>query len=200
MVCASILAICTLLVIGYICMQQQHKLSSKLIRLHVIANSDSEFDQSLKHTVRDRIIEELDLLLSGANGIDEAGQILAENLSSIEDSAKEVLLKKGCTYEVCADLSDEFYPTRNYDTFSLPAGLYKSLRVIIGEGSGKNWWCVVFPPLCFAGAQEFEEAARAAGLSENEIRLISEQNETVVFRFRILELLEKLIEYISIKK
>lgn len=199
-VCASILGLCTILIIGFICLSQQQGLSSKLIRLHVIANSDTDLDQSIKDMVRDSINEEMTILLADVREISEAEQILSENLSIIENNAKEVLLREGYTYQVCAELRNEIYSTRKYDTFNLPAGVYKSLKVVIGEGNGRNWWCVVFPPLCFAGAAEFEEAAEAAGLSENEIRLISEQNDTVVFRFKILELFEKLVNYIGLKK
>lgn len=198
-ICASILGILTISVIGFDCILQQQRLSSKLIRLHVIANSDSETDQSMKYIVRDSVSDEISVLLAGASAIDEAEQIITENLPAIEGKAEKALLNKGCTYSVSAVLDREVYPARDYGKFSLPAGTYRSLKVVIGEGMGKNWWCVVFPPLCFSGTAEFEAEAREAGLTEDEIKLISERHGSVVFRFKVLELFEKLIDYFRSK-
>ena len=199
-ICASILGILTISVIGFDCILQQQRLSSKLIRLHVIANSDSETDQSMKCIVRDSVSDEISVLLAGASAVSEAEKILTENLPALEVKAEKALLHKGCTYSVSAVLASEVYPPRNYGAFNLPAGTYKSLKVVIGEGMGKNWWCVVFPPLCFSGTAEFEDEAREAGLTEEEIRLISERHGSVVFRFKVLELFEKLIDYFRSKK
>ncbi|MCL2081297.1 MAG: stage II sporulation protein R [Oscillospiraceae bacterium] len=191
------------LIIGLICavalgawaQRSQRELSEKLLRLHVVANSDSEADQALKLSVRDRVLELAEPIISGAGDIGEAAEALEANLPFIIGQAQAEVKAMGYDLGVGAEITDGFFPTRDYGEFSLPAGKYRALRVTIGEGGGENWWCVVFPPLCGEyGA--FSEAAKQAGLSDDEITLIAESGG-VKLRFRCIELLERLRKFLS---
>ena len=158
-----------------------------IIRLHVIANSDSEEDQSLKLKVRDGILDAVDDMLGGAEDIKEACRALEYGLTDIEEIAAEVISGEGYDYPVSASLTVEYYPTREYDDLTLPRGEYRSLRVIIGSGEGKNWWCVLFPGVCKNSARVKEELAKT-GFTPNQIRLITDKEEGgYTVRFRIVE-------------
>lgn len=131
----------------------QQTLADGLLRLHVIANSDSVQDQQVKLLVRDRVLEVTEPLLAEADDQDEVRRILSEHLQQITDAAQQVLTDQGMPYQLSAQMATEYYPTRAYDTFSLPAGQYTGLKIRLGAASGHNWWCVVFPPLCTDAAQ-----------------------------------------------
>ena len=131
----------------------QQTLADGLLRLHVIANSDSVQDQQVKLLVRDRVLEVTEPLLAEADDQDEVRRILSEHLQQIIDAAQQVLTDQGMPYQLSAQMATEYYPTRAYDTFSLPAGQYTGLKIRLGAASGHNWWCVVFPPLCTDAAQ-----------------------------------------------
>lgn len=132
---------------------RQQTLADDLLRLHVIANSDSVQDQQVKLLVRDRVLEVTEPLLAEADNQDEVRRILNEHLQQITDAAQQVLTDQGMPYQLSAQMATEYYPTRAYDTFSLPAGQYTGLKIRLGAASGHNWWCVVFPPLCTDAAQ-----------------------------------------------
>ena len=167
--------------------QTGRALSDNLLRLHVVANSDSESDQSLKLTVRDEILDYVTPLLSGTHTREDAEAILAAHLDGIEDRACAVLRSEGCDYPVSAGLARYDFPTKTYDGFALPAGTYDALRIEIGEARGRNWWCVVFPPLCMASAESVASTAKEDGLTDGQIGLITEDTETYVFTFKCLE-------------
>lgn len=131
----------------------QQTLADGLLRLHVIANSDSVQDQQVKLLVRDRVLEITEPLLAEADDQDEVRRILSAHLQQITDAAQQVLTDQGMPYQLSAQMATEYYPTRAYDTFSLPAGQYTGLKIRLGAASGHNWWCVVFPPLCTDAAQ-----------------------------------------------
>ena len=175
--------------------KSQMALSEKLVRLHVVANSDSDEDQALKLCVRDTIIEVLGGPLQGITDPKEAQAVIMDNFGAIECAALDEISASGYNYGVSVSLALEDFPTREYDTFSLPAGEYTALRVVIGDGDGKNWWCVVFPPLCtelaITGALE-----TAAILDKDEIKLITEEDGYVV-RFRCMELLASLKSFFN---
>ena len=124
-------------------------LEENLVRLHVVANSDSQEDQNLKLQVRDAIVEQLNGVMEELDSAQEAKEFLAEHLGELEDTANRVLQQAGSHLKAQVSLALEEFPTRVYDTFQLPAGLYEALRVTIGEGAGHNWWCVLYPNLCF---------------------------------------------------
>lgn len=168
----------------------QDGLSDKLVRLHVVANSNSEYDQGLKLRVRDRVLEAAHPLLENSSGSKNAAETLRANLPYLENAARQELNASGCDMQVRAELVRTDFPTREYEGFELPAGTYQALRITIGEGKGRNWWCVVFPPLCDAGA-DISESARAAGLTDGEVKLITE-SEGVKLKFKFLEIWQKL--------
>lgn len=143
----------------------QHEFANELIRFHVIANSDSIEDQTLKLHVRDVVVNEMKQQFSGANDRIEAEQIVRANKEVIENLAEEQIKKEGKNYQVAVMLGDFDFPTKSYGELTLPAGNYRAVRVVIGEGKGKNWWCVLFPPLCFVDSVEsLHEEQKAKGL------------------------------------
>ena len=169
---------------------QSQKLSDSVVRLHVVANSDSEDDQALKLQVRDRVLEMTTGLKMGTDA-QQAEEVLKDNLEVIKTAVQKMVHEKGYDYPITVTLGTENFDTRVYDTFSLPAGQYNSLRVTIGEGSGKNWWCVVFPPICMASCgEELTAQAMAAGLDEEDIALITGENQVYVLKFKLLELVQ----------
>ena len=164
-------------------------LSQDLIRLHVVADSDSAEDQRIKLQVRDAIIEELESVIADLPDVESAKAYLQEHLPELEKTANDVLhsLNSGC--QAVVSLAKEAFPTREYDTFTLPAGVYESLRVTIGSGEGQNWWCVVFPNLCISATSDgFEDAAVGAGFSDRVTGTLSGQQEYRV-RFFVLDCL-----------
>lgn len=159
----------------------------KLIRLHVVANSDTDADQAQKLRVRDAVLAVTEPLLADVHSAAEARALLTERLPSLTKAANDALAGSGVTAVVT--LRREQFPLREYDTFSLPAGEYEALRVTIGEGAGHNWWCVVYPSICFtASTEELTEVAVSAGLSEEETAALTGQSDGYVFRFRLAEL------------
>jgi len=151
--CIQLLIIIFLLAIAFISMQRDNKLSSNaydnLIRFHVMANSDSPRDQRLKLKVRNRVISFLNSESIRSDNIEEARENISANLNGIKNAALGEIRYNERNYDVQVVFGQHIFPTREYGDVVLPAGEYESLRVIIGEGKGKNWWCVMFPPLCF---------------------------------------------------
>ena len=142
------------LLIAVIPTDAEAKIYEDTIRLHILANSDTKEDQALKLEIRDRILEKYGVMLSTSKSVDQAKNEMEELLQNIEQDASVWIQELGYDYEARATLSEEWYDTREYEDFTLPAGYYTSLRVIIGDGDGKNWWCVMYPPLCTEIATE----------------------------------------------
>lgn len=165
---------------------RQNSLSEKLVRFHVIAVSDDEYEQQLKLRVRDAVLEYIYPKLEEAESSTQAREILAAELDNIREAAQTVSEGRGVT----VTLTRENYPTKSYEGFTLPAGEYESLRVILGEGQGHNWWCIVFPPVCLSAAQADTVEQQ---LGEEDFRLISEE-EGYELRFKALELWGELVE------
>lgn len=170
---------------------EQSALAEKMVRLHVLANSDSAEDQARKLRVKDAVFARTEELLRAASDQAEAERLLAAALPELRRLAVETLRANGGEEEVTVELTDADFTTRYYDCFTLPAGSYRALRVTIGEGKGQNWWCVVFPPLCSA-EETLEEAATRAAFSDEELRLIRSGEARYLLRFRSLELLQRL--------
>ena len=143
----------------------QQELSEKVLRLHVLANSDSAEDQALKLKVRDSVVEKAAEILAGCHDRESAEQRLTEALPELEEAARKRIAAEGESQRVTAELRPTRFPTREYESFTLPAGEYLALRVVIGQGAGHNWWCVVFPPLCAETTSDLAETAMAAGLT-----------------------------------
>ena len=169
----------------------QKSIADKTIRLHVVANSDDTKDQEQKLRLRDHLLGELRDLTSECADFEEAEAKLRTALPMIEQSAGKFLINEGSEYDISVSLCKEQFSTREYDTFSLPAGEYHALRVVIGEGKGENWWCVVFPTLCNATTmEELDRAAEKGGYDEEEIALIKQETKGYVLRFKVLEWLK----------
>ncbi|MBQ7318880.1 MAG: stage II sporulation protein R [Clostridia bacterium] len=168
-----------------------------VIRLHVLANSDSAEDQALKMQVRDAVLSQASAQLSDCTTREQAKARLQALLPSLEQIAEQTLRASGCEDNVIVTLGEESYPTRSYDGFCFPAGNYLSLRVMIGKSEGQNFWCVLFPPMCMSAAsvpkESAEEALISVGLSKDQYSIITEtQNKKYRLRFRLLEVFEEL--------
>ncbi len=185
-----LLALCFSLCLGTWAQAKQSSLSSSLVRLHVIAVSDDEYEQALKLRVRDGVLSYISPKLRNAKSAQQAQEIIKSELDGIKAAAESSA--EGRSVEVT--LSQEYYPTRNYEKFSLPAGKYQSLRVILGEGEGHNWWCVVFPPLCISAAEQ-EQVMES--MSEDMRGIVTEEDGRE-YKFRILELWGELMELIGV--
>ena len=194
---ALLLALAVTILWGAASLGQQEELGRKVIRLHVIANSDSPEDQALKLRVRDRVLARAQEILEQSADMEQAEQALTAALPVLTREARETLAAEGCAQPVQARLEPAEFPTKDYDGFSLPAGKYLALRVIIGEGRGQNWWCVVFPPLCTATACQWKDAGRAAGLEEDDLSLMAEEDAGYELRFRSVELWEMLRQWLG---
>ena len=173
----------------------------KLIRFHVIANSDSDKDQKLKLKVRDEVISYLQPKLENSNSIEESEKIIKNEYKTLENISKKVISKNGYNYTVKVGLEYSNFPAKQYSSVVLPAGKYKALRIIIGEGKGKNWWCVMFPPLCFIDDQNGiidEKTVKKLKevLTEEEYDLIMAKNKNEVknleFKFKITEVFQNI--------
>ena len=175
---ALLAAVCVTLLTGVWAQGRQSALAGKIVRLHVIAASDSAADLGVKLVVRDALLAYLSPRLEAASGAQDAAAVIAASAPELKKIAETV---SGGSARV--ELGRETYPTREYETFSLPAGGYTSLRVTLGAGGGRNWWCVVYPPLCTAGVETAQEAA----LSDDDVKLITEDGGGYVLRFRLLE-------------
>lgn len=167
-------------------------LSGKLLRLHVVAHSDSDADQALKLEVRDAVLDCAAGYLENVSDVRAAEQVLGAHLAELARAGQAVVREKGYDYAVRASLGTSHFPTKTYDGFALPAGDYRALRVTIGAGEGRNWWCVVFPALCVSAASEWQDTAVSGGLSDEDVRLMAEEDEGYVLRFKCLELWDKL--------
>ena len=170
--------------------RNRQTLNENILRLHVVADSDSPEDQTIKLRVRDAVLESISQDLARITDMEQARSYIRENLPKIEAAANACLEALGCEDTAVASLREELFDTRCYDTFSLPAGIYEALRITIGSGQGKNWWCVAFPTLCVpATAEGFEEAAVSAGFSETLTETLEGEYE---IRFYLLDLLGRL--------
>lgn len=171
-------------------------LRQELVRLHVVAASDSEEDQAMKLRVRDAVVESLQADMENLSSAQEAKAYLQENLPKIEALANSVLQEAGVADTVAVSLALEEFSTRVYDTFTLPAGLYDALRITIGAGEGKNWWCVVFPSLCLPATSEgFEDTASCSGFSDA-LTSALEGEDGYELRFWILDTMGRLEKFL----
>lgn len=173
----------------------QSDIAERVIRFHVLANSDSEEDQALKRAVRDAVLEKMKDQLNSSENIDETRQILKGNLSDIEKTALKVIHEWGKNYPVQANLTQSDFPTKEYGDVVFPAGEYEALRIEIGAAKGKNWWCVMFPPLCFVdithGVVPDESKDQLKNiLTEDEYDLVlskDSKNMPLQIKFKIVE-------------
>lgn len=169
-------------------------IEKKVLRLHVLANSDTHEDQELKLKVRDRIISYSGDIFADVSDKIEAERLTKKNLFEIKRIAQDEVYKNGYDYPVNVELTNTHFNTRVYNDVTLPAGNYDALRVIIGDGKGKNWWCVMFPPMCLPAAEEKCELSEV--LDDSELEIVSD-GEKYELKFKIVELFEELKDFVS---
>jgi len=150
-------------------MKTEETISESVVRLHVRANSDSAIDQKLKLKVRDRILKETEQLFSEQDNIEDVRNIINENIDIIKKVAKDEIKENGYSYNVSVQYGKSDFPTKSYGDICLPAGTYEALIVNIGEGKGQNWWCVLFPPLCFVNETCVEVPVKSGEVIEKNI-------------------------------
>lgn len=158
--------------------KMQEEIAEKILRFHVIANSDSQEDQELKLKVRDAVGLYMKDEMKYVNSREEAEQTANANLENIEKIAKEVIEKEGKSYTVNASVGQVDFPVKTYGNYSFPAGTYEALEVVIGEGGGRNWWCVMYPNMCFQGSM-YEVIDKEAKTSLREV-LTEEEYDSII--------------------
>lgn len=168
-----------------------------VLRLHVIANSDSLEDQNLKYLVRDNILNYMNSLTKDASSKEEIIKIVSDNLDKFQEIAQNTIYENGFNYTVSVEIGNFNFPTKSYGDISFPAGYYDALKIKIGEANGQNWWCVMFPPLCFIDVSsgivpDSSKKTLETQLSQEEYRLISESNSETKLKFKIIEVLQNL--------
>ena len=194
-----ILSICVCLlfvVLGVMPIHGEEQIYDEVLRLHVLANSDSEEDQALKLLVRDRVIEITKELTADCDTLEQTRAVVTDNLSLIADSAVEVIEENGYSYDVEVRIGKEEYPRKTYASLCFPSGEYLSLQVRIGDAAGQNWWCVLFPPLCLdAASASNEDAFISVGFTPEQYKVITETDSPKYkARFKILEIIEEIAE------
>ncbi len=172
-------------------------IQNSVFRLHVIANSDSDEDQNLKYIVRDKVLEYIHNISSNANSKEDVIDLAYQNMDNIQKIAEDTILENGYNYPVKINIGNFAFPTKTYGDISFPAGFYDALKIEIGEAKGKNWWCVMFPPLCFVDVtsgvvpDESKEVIKES-LSDEEYKLLSENNNEINFKFKIIEMFQNI--------
>ena len=160
-----------------------------VLRLHILANSDTDEDQALKLKVRDRILSESSELFENPTTLEEAKSSVIDHIEKVRQTAQDEVYANGYDYQVNAEIVNMYFTTRQYETFTLPAGMYDAVRITIGEAKGHNWWCVLYPPLCLPAAQPEEEIEQA--LTEEEADLVT-RNPQYEVSFAVVEWFEDL--------
>ncbi len=190
----TVTVIAALLLLGaaFLPVQGEGEIYNKVVRLHVVANSDSTEDQAVKLAVRDAVLERTVPLLQDCKTQEEAILQLEAHQEELKCAAQEVLREKGFADSVAISMGLENYPTRTYDSLCFPAGEYVSMRISLGEGEGQNWWCCLFPPLCLGAAtvseKNAEDACISVGFTPTQYKIITESDKPVYrARFKILE-------------
>ena len=173
-------------------MTDSQALYDGILRLHVVGASDSAADQAVKLQVRDAVLASLETGLQDLTDMDGAVDYVRQMLPQVEAAANRALEAAGVDMTAAATMMEEAFPTREYDTFSLPAGVYKALRIVIGEGEGKNWWCVVFPDLCVGSREDFVETASVSGMDDTLTDTLQGEYE---IRFWLLEKIGQVKNY-----
>ena len=174
-------------------------ISDKIIRLHVLANSDSEADQALKLKVKDEVVRKFGNTFASAKNKVDAEKLIEENYDNIREVALEVIEEEGYDYDVRVYLTDCMFPTKVYKDLTFPAGMYEALRIDIGTAEGKNWWCVMYPPLCFVDQtysvvpDDSKKQLEDLLTTREYESLYSDQSTKITYRFKIVEVIEDII-------
>ncbi|HBL84251.1 MAG: hypothetical protein A2Y17_07650 [Clostridiales bacterium GWF2_38_85] len=183
--CLSFLLILALS--NYLPIHGEEQIYTSVIRLHILANSDSEYDQQMKLAVRDKLIESAPDFFDIEGNVSDAGDEITENADKLLTFVNEQLKLLNAPYQASIKFGTEAYPTREYDGITYPAGEYKSLRILLGNGDGKNWWCVLFPPICTNAAK----ARDSLDISTEAKKTFTNTETKYIFRFKILEIFKR---------
>ena len=172
-------------------------ISDTIFRLHVIANSDKAYDQELKYKVRDNILNYMNLISRNTFSKDETIRLIENHLEKFKKIAQNTIYENGYNYTVTIEIGNFKFPTKTYGDISFPAGFYDAMQIKIGEGEGQNWWCVMFPPLCFIDVSsgivpDESKELLESNLSEDEYNFISESSGETKFKFKLVEVLQNL--------
>lgn len=176
--------------------QQCDNLRNDVLRLHILANSDSEEDQAVKLMVRDALLDCGESIFSGETNVNNAEEILSQEKEKLIETANAVIRENGFDYKAQITFDEEYFTTRTYENYTLPAGNYRALKVILGKGEGHNWWCVMFPPLCLPAATENTDVD--IYLTDGNSKII-QSNPKYEIRFKIIELIEEIKNKINSK-
>ena len=190
----SLSVLLSALILSVLPLKGEEAIYTNTLRLHVLAASDTTEDQTLKLLVRDRILEEVNVALSDVDDFESAKIILGDMTEHLALAAEETLRKEGCEVPVAVTLGVEVYPERRYGDVILPPGHYTSLRILIGEGEGQNWWCLLFPRLCLplAADEETEKMLKNDGFSDSACETVTSERPQIRVKWKILELLSGL--------
>ena len=172
-------------------------ISDSVLRLHILANSDSAGDQALKLKVRDEILKKSGGLLAAASNKEEAERLTAQQMQAIVDDAQEFVYSQGYDYAVTASLLNMPFNTRVYGDIAMPAGNYDALRITIGEGAGHNWWCVMHPPICLPAAEEKQELSDV--LDDGQLQIVENEPQYEI-KFKFVEIYESIAQFFAGEK
>ena len=164
-------------------------ISNEVFRLHILANSDSEEDQSLKLKVRDKVLLYTQNLFESSKSKEEAENLISDNLQNICNVAYKEVLDNGYDYKVSAEITNMFFTTRYYENYTMPPGMYDALRITIGSGKGHNWWCVMYPSICISSAADKDQRAKTV-FDDEQYNIV--KNEDYQYKFKVLEIFEKI--------
>lgn len=169
-------------------------ISNEVFRLHILASSDSEYDQNVKLSVRDKVLEYTESLFHNAKSKEDAEQVISQNLPAITEVAQNEVYRSGSNDKVKAEITNMYFTTRHYDSYTLPSGMYDALRITIGEGKGHNWWCVMYPSLCIYSEENRDEKAKEV-FDDAQYDIV--KNEKYEYKFKIVEIFEKCSNFLS---
>lgn len=170
------------------------EISDEVFRLHILANSDEDYDQQLKLKVRDKVLLYTESLFEKARSKEEAENLISNNLQDICNTAQKEVTDNGYDYTVTAQITKMYFTTRTYESYTLPSGMYDALRITIGSGEGRNWWCVMYPSICISSEKSQDEAARET-FNDNQYDIV--KNEKYEYKFKIVEIFEKICSYFN---
>ena len=202
LILSLLIIIMVYIVFPYMEVRNTNSFKENIIRFHIKANSDKEEDQLLKIKIRDKVLKEIGKEFGNSQSIEETRTIVENNLGNMKSIAEDIIASEGKNYSINISLGNENFPTRKYGNITFPSGEYETVMLTIGEGKGKNWWCVMFPPLCFvdinhSNANTVEEDLKEV-LTEEEINLLlSNKGSNIILKSKIVEILEKTKVYFA---
>ena len=173
----------------------QNNIADNVLRLHIIANSNTENDQKLKLKVRDRFLKEGAEIFGADMRMEEAEKFIMKNRERLQEIARDEIRKNGYSYDVKIELGEFSFPAKFYDDIMLPSGKYRAVRIIIGEGKGENWWCVMYPPMCVIDDLTVKKGKKKLkeSLSGEEYRVVSGENPPAEIRFKIVDIINSIM-------